>query len=469
MLLPWPPEQRDTLHSSVKRQLPTRTHSALIAVVVLVTALISSSCSTPQTPAAATDGGVKISTNTPPGLRAQQTLDMINSDAPVELPAVDALSAPKVGKIVLPLIDNIWWDRPFTVSAVDYYVDRVTLHMLNSYGAEQVVDLHTDVAGLIDRFDTRVDPPKINSWADVDAELAKSHAQYSYQVAKVNDGRCERVAGINTAESLPTASIFKLYVLYAIADAVKAGTLSWDDELTVTKRAKAVEFAGFEEAPLGSKLSVRAAANQMIAKSSNTATELLIDRIGTAAVERALLAAGHHDPQSMTPFPTMYELFSIGWGEPDRRQQWKDAVATGSPQARAQLLAQASAEPYKPDPQRSRTPASAFGVEWYATAEDICRVHAALQASAIGVNAPIKEILSQVSGIDLDPKQWPYIGAKGGNLPGDLTYSWYAVDPRGQAWVISFQMSWPKFVGLSAWGWLRSIATQVFAIAGRLS
>jgi hypothetical protein len=35
---------------------------------------------------------------------------------------------------------------------------------------------------------------------------------FSWQVAKVNDGRCDRVAGTNTAQFLPLASIFKVYV-----------------------------------------------------------------------------------------------------------------------------------------------------------------------------------------------------------------------------------------------------------------
>jgi beta-lactamase class A len=79
----------------------------------------------------------------------------------------------------------------------------------------------------------------------------------------------------------------------------------------------------------------------------------------------------------------------------------------------------------------------------------------------------VKEILAQVSGLDLDPKQWPYVGAKGGNLPGDVTFSWYAEDSRGQAWVVSFQMSWPQFHELAARSWLLSIANQVFGIVAR--
>jgi beta-lactamase class A len=160
-------------------------------------------------------------------------------------------------------------------------------------------------------------------------------------------------------------------------------------------------------------------------------------------------------------------LFSIGWGEPDLRQQWKTAVATGSPQARAELLEQTNSRPYQPDPDRTHAPASAYGIEWYGNAEDICRVHAALQAGATGAAAPVRQIMSAIRGIDLDTQQWPYVGAKAGNLPGDSTFSWYAVDGRGQPWVVSFQVNWPRFHGPGAGAWLISIATQVFAMMAR--
>ena len=74
----------------------------------------------------------------------------------------------------------------------------------------------------------------------------------------------------------------------------------------------------------------------------------------------------------------------------------------------------------------------------------------------------MKQILSAIPGIELDRAKWPYIGAKGGNLPGDLTFSWYAVDRAGQPYVVSFQLNWPKFRSQTAAGWLLSIAHQTF-------
>lgn len=148
----------------------------------------------------------------------------------------------------------------------------------------------------------------------------------------------------------------------------------------------------------------------MISASDNMATDLLIGRVGTGAVERALVTAGHHDPASMTPFPTMHQVFSVGWGEPNLREQWKNA----SREDRIKLLQQTDSRPYQPDPNRTHSPGSTDGLEWYGSAQDICRVHAALQASAVGPAAPVKDILSALPGIDLDPAKWTYIGAKGG-------------------------------------------------------
>jgi beta-lactamase class A len=405
---------------------------------------------------------VKISLNTPAGFRAKQTVDMLNSDWPIGPVGVKTLAATDAVKGVQASLENLWWDRPFTVTGIDYYAGRATLHLLTSFGAEEDIDIHTDVGGMVDRFDAELKKPTIKSWPDVDAALASSGARYSYQVAKVDDGRCDKVAGTNTSQSLPLASIFKLYVLYAVADAVKAGTLSWDESLLITADAKAVGSSGLEELPPGATVSVRTAAEKMIANSDNMATDLLIARVGTHAVEQALVDAGHHDPKSMTPFPAMRQIFAVGWGRPDMREQWKAAVATGSPQARAAVLAQVNSHPYQPDPARTHTPASTYGAEWYGSAEDICRVHAALQKGATGVAAPVRPIMSAIPGIDLDNRQWPYIGAKAGNLPGDLTFSWYAVDEHGQAWVVSFQLNWERYHGPSAGAWVISIANQVF-------
>jgi beta-lactamase class A len=436
-----------------------RRATAIAGALALVAALASGCAHTGTAPAEAAYGA-RIDTNTPQGLRAKQTVDMLNSDWPIGTVGVATLATPPKVDDIAFIMDKMWWDRPFTVTGIDVGAGEATLHLLTSYGVGQDIALRTDDAGLVDRFDVTLQKPPITQWSDIDAVLTRSGARYSYQAAKVTDGTCAKVAGTNVDDSLPLASIFKLYVLLGIADAINAGTVHWDDQLTITKEAKAVGSAGFDHLPAGSRISVREAAQQMISASDNMATDLLMAHLGSGAMERALLHAGHHDPASMTPFPNTHELFSVGWGEPDLREQWK----TASPQGRAELLAQTNTRHYEPDPARTHTPASPYGAEWYGTAGDICRVHATLQAAAVGPAAPVRDILSATPGIDLDKAKWTYIGAKGGNLPGDIGFSWYAVDRTGQAWVVSFQMNWPKFRSLTAASWLLSIAQGAFRL-----
>ncbi|MCV6973156.1 serine hydrolase [Mycobacterium bourgelatii] len=443
---------------------PTRKASprrvlAFTAAAALVVTLAPGCASSPTPSANAANPGHRIDTNTPPGLRAQQTLDMLNSDWPIGPVGVATLAVEDQVDSVENTMESLWWDRPFAFDGVDIGASVATLHLVSSYGARHDIRIHTDDTGLVDGFDLETEPPSVTSWRDVDAILSKTGARYSYQVAKVNGGQCDRVAGSNTGESLPLASIFKLYVLHALAGAIQDGTVSWDDMLTVTEKSKAVGSSGLELPP-GATVSVRTAAEKMIATSDNMATDLLIEKLGTRAIERALASAGHHDPASMTPFPTMYELFSVGWGEPDLREQWQHAPAP----VRAQLLQQANSTPYRPDPTRAHTPASSYGAEWYGSAEDICRVHVALQADAVGKAAPVRQILSAVAGIQLDRDMWPYIGAKAGGLPGDLTFSWYAVDKTAQPWVVSFQLNWPRDHGPTVTSWMLQVAKQAFAL-----
>jgi beta-lactamase class A len=432
--------------------------AAVAAVAALVVAL-APACAPPPPPSANAAGASRgIDMRTPAGLRAQQTLDMLNSDWPIGPVGVGTMAAPKMATQIQSMMEKLWWDRPFTLDGVDIKAGAATLKLTTSYGAQQEIRIHTNDDSMVDGFDLTTLPPKISSWSDVDTVLSKTKARYSWQAARIEDGRCERVAGANTDLSLPLASIFKLYVLYAVSDAIKAGTVSWEDQLTVTEKGKAVGSS--MDLPVGAQISVRTAAEKMIATSDNMATDMLIKRVGPQAVDAALAKAGHHDPGSMTPFPTMYELFTVAWGRPDLREQWKH----GTPADRAEMLQRADSAIYQPDPFRAHVPASDSGAEWYGSAQDICRVHVALQAGAVGAAAPVKNILDVSTGVNLDRNDWPYIAAKAGGLPGDLTFSWYAVDKTRQPWVVSFQLNWPRDHGPAITGWMLQVAKQVFAL-----
>ena len=283
-----------------------------VAVTMVVALACGCADAGPAAPAGAAQS-TNIDTNTPQGLRAKQVMDMLNSDWPIGPVGVRTLAAADKVDDVGTKMDKIWWVPPIHPDRSGHRRRASDAARADLLRSSQDIELRTNDAGLVDRFEVSLEQPVIKSWKDIDAEISKTGARYSYQVSRVNDGKCDLVAGTNTELSLPLASIFKLYVLLAVSEAVKAGTVSWDDQLTVTEEGKDVGAAGLEEVLDGTTVSVRTAAQQMISASDNMATDLLIERLGPGAVERALVAAGHHDPASMTPFPTAHELFSVGW------------------------------------------------------------------------------------------------------------------------------------------------------------
>src|ERR1700694_3756547 len=195
---PWPPGHRCwssrlcwTLPGPAPRHSASRARRRGVALTaVVVVALACGFAHKGPVAAAAARYGVHIDTNTPPGLRAKQTVDMLNSDWPIGPVGVRTLAAPEMVDDVGTKLDGLWWDRPFTVTGVDIGAGQATLHVLTSYGVAQNIELHTNDNGLVDRFDVSLQPPLIRNWADIGAELSKSGARYSYQVSKVNAGKC---------------------------------------------------------------------------------------------------------------------------------------------------------------------------------------------------------------------------------------------------------------------------------------
>lgn len=175
-----------TLRGRATRRSPGRAlrPAAGLTAVMAVVAALACGCSERSAPAAEVSYGAHIDTNTPPGLRAKQTMDMLNSDWPIGPVSVGTLASPEKIDDVGVKMDTIWWDRPFKVTSVEIGAGQATLHVLTSYNVAQNIELRTNDAGLADRFEVNLEPPVINGWSDIDKEIAKTGARYSYQVSR---------------------------------------------------------------------------------------------------------------------------------------------------------------------------------------------------------------------------------------------------------------------------------------------
>lgn len=281
------------------------------------------------------------------------------------------------------------------------------------------------------------------SWEELEEAVAALPAPTTLVVTDVTDTASpqEVFAAGTPEEAGPIGSVFKLYVLGAVVEAVADGTITWEDRLTVTDELRSLPSGELQKEPAGTEVTVREAAQAMIEISDNTATDLLIDKVGRDAVEAQLVTMGHSDPALNTPFLTTRELFWLGWGDDGAyRERWRD----GDEAARRALLAELPAGP--PEITGALTDVVwADGLDWFATPADIVAAHSALaELATTPAGEPLAEILGANPGLAPDQvSQFETIAFKGGSSIGELALSWRVTTPEG-AWVVVLEASSPE-------------------------
>ncbi len=386
-----------------------------------------------ETPAALPDG--------PAGDAARWVLDRLAEPAGTPVPEPELhLSTAFLAQVpadrLAEVFDQLRALAPWTVVAAEGGPSAVQATI--EAGAESLdLQLSVDGDGLIaGLLFTPTPPPRdqASSWQDLIEEAAELPGGSLY-VAEVVDGRCVPLdgmpAGPSAGQALPIGSMVKLYVLGAVVDAIAAGELAWDDELTVTDDLRSLPSGELQDEPTGTTVTVLEAAQAMISISDNTATDLLVDAVGRTAVEAELAVMGQADPSPNVPLATTRELFQVGWGGgAERRLAWQDADEAG----RRALLAALPGGVLEVDYGAiASTAVWPFGVDWFATGADLCAAHVALAERAqTAAGEPIRDILSANPGVPRDGEGgvgvdvWPYVAFKGGSSTGTMGGSWYA-------------------------------------------
>ena len=111
------------------------------------------------------------------------------------------------------------------------------------------------------------------------AQLASRHKdlQASGYLLVLDDGR---YAQLQPEKPLPAASSIKTPILLAALEDLDAGKLRWNDPLLLTKEVVGGGAGWMASKPLGSRFPFWEAATEMIRVSDNSATNLLIKRLG---------------------------------------------------------------------------------------------------------------------------------------------------------------------------------------------
>lgn len=97
---------------------------------------------------------------------------------------------------------------------------------------------------------------------------------------------------VNPDRAFPAASVFKVPVLLEVLSQAEEGRLRLDERVTVTDAVKSPGSGVLKELVSQPALSLLDLATLMIIISDNTATDILVERVGTAAINRRLAGWG---------------------------------------------------------------------------------------------------------------------------------------------------------------------------------
>ncbi len=131
----------------------------------------------------------------------------------------------------------------------------------------------TDTLG---RFETKQELTALSQrWQDL-AALEPDLKVSAFMLA-LDDGR---YAELNPDTALPAASAIKTPILLVALEEIDAGRLNWNEPLTLSKTVVGGGAGWMASKPLGTRFPTHEVATEMIRVSDNTATNLLIERVG---------------------------------------------------------------------------------------------------------------------------------------------------------------------------------------------
>lgn len=142
--------------------------------------------------------------------------------------------------------------------------------------------------------------------------------QFGYIVANVEDNDsnevCTTLFGQNEDEPSPLASMFKLYVLAAVVDAIEQEGIpySLSSLIQINEQFFSLHYGIVQgDTPGSQRRTMQELAELMIAISDNTATNILMATVGHRAAEQAMRDYGHHHPQLNIPFLRKRDFFLL--------------------------------------------------------------------------------------------------------------------------------------------------------------
>ena len=129
--------------------------------------------------------------------------------------------------------------------------------------------------------------PREAAWAKMVSALDVLSSRYSGRVSiYLKDLRSGRTWMHNPDDLFPAASLIKVPILIATFYRLRDGGLSLDEKLTISRLNRMGGSGSLKWRPDGTKLTLRDALTHMINESDNTATKMVLERVGIGYVQQ---------------------------------------------------------------------------------------------------------------------------------------------------------------------------------------
>lgn len=287
------------------------------------------------------------------------------------------------------------------------------------------------------------------------ADLAALPGSVNAWFAPLDGGAA--LINIGADQSLALGSTFKLYVLAALAEDVKAGRRKWSDVAVLTE--KSYPSGRLQDWPKGSPVTLHTLASMMISISDNTATDQLIAVLGKARILKLMKDSGHSDPGANDPFLTTKQLFILKASDAQTIADWR----SGDPARQAIIEVVQVAEEDPPLEQITSAFANgpkALDIEWFASPADLAKLFAHMRRKA---DPKVFDIMAiNPSATPAIKDKWRYIGFKGGSEPGVLNLTWLLTDQAGRDWALT--LGWNNSAAVVDDGKLEGIAQRILLL-----
>ncbi|MEV7600997.1 serine hydrolase [Kitasatospora sp. NPDC089797] len=305
-----------------------------------------------------------------------------------------------------------------------------------SGSGDLLLTVRIDPASRVDHVAMTAEQTPPASWAELDDRLAALPGRVSFAAAEITPQGCHVVHGLRQDALRPTGSVFKLYVLGALGQAVAEDRASWDELLAVRDEAKSLPSGILQDRPAGDRLTPAEFAVAMMSVSDNTATDHLIHRLGREAVARQFELFGHQRPAANAPLLTTRAFFQLKYVRA-HAHRYLSAPA----HERAAVVEGLERLPLPDTSPPWTEPRDIDRIEWFASPVDVCRAYAGL----LRLDQPeIDRALSLADGgLNLDLSRFPTVWSKSGSEPGVVTLSHLVRTPDGRALAVGLLVSDP--------------------------